>query len=157
MTPEIEVQEMGPEPAAVIRFAAPVSQIGEQVGRIFGEVMSYLQSAGIPPVGPPFTVYPDMEADADGNWHAISGFPVARAVVGNGRVEPYEWPGGDKVVVATHVGPYDALEHTYNAIRSWMQEHNLESAGPMKESYLSDPDQQPDPSEWRTVIFCPAA
>jgi effector-binding domain-containing protein len=69
---------------------------------------------------------------------------------------PFELPGG-RVVVATHVGPFEAMEKTYAELIAWSQAEGLTLAEGMWESYLSDPSAEPDPSTWRTLIVWPLA
>lgn len=63
-------------------------------------------------------------------------------------------PGG-RAVEVVHVGPYDTLEVTYAALQTWMAGNGHEPAAAMWESYLSDPEVEPDASRWRTKIVVP--
>ena len=59
------------------------------------------------------------------------------------------------VAVTTHIGPYDAMEPAYAALASWVSDRGGEPTGDAWEIYLSDPEQQPDSSMWRTEIVQP--
>ena len=63
-------------------------------------------------------------------------------------------PGGS-AAVAVHVGPYERLVDTYEALQAWVLEQGFELAWPMWEYYLSDPQSEPDPATWRTRIVWP--
>ena len=54
-----------------------------------------------------------------------------------------------------HVGPYDTVAGTYDAVVAWIGDHDLAVAGPPREVYLSPPDTPPE--QIRTIIEFPAA
>ena len=83
-----------------------------------------------------------------------AGFPVTPAIPGEGELEASMLPGGE-AAATTHIGPYDAMRPTYEAITEWLGEHDAVPAGAPWEVYLSDPDDQPDPATWRTDIIQP--
>jgi len=57
--------------------------------------------------------------------------------------------------VTVHVGPYDTLSSTYEALQAWIETQGRTPATAMWEVYLTDPDQEPDPSKWRTEVYWP--
>ena len=57
--------------------------------------------------------------------------------------------------VTTHMGPYDTLSNAYGAIETWMEAKGQAPAGAPWESYITDPAEHPDPSNWRTEIYWP--
>ncbi len=69
---------------------------------------------------------------------------------------PGSLPAG-RVVEAIHVGPYDTMEKTYAEIEDYLADEGLTPAEVMWETYLSDPDTEPDPAAWRTLICWPLA
>ena len=156
MEDEVKIEDMKPQPAAVVEYETPVEEMGQQMGAVFAEVMTAVQRAGAQPAGMPFSMYLDMTPDERGNWHVVSGIPVSRPFEGAGRVKLGELPGG-KVAVATHVGPYDRLHETYEKLDEWVREHKMKPAGPMWEIYMTDPMAEPDPAKWRTDIYYPVA
>lgn len=68
-------------------------------------------------------------------------------------VEPGVIPGG-RYAVATHVGSYDGLPQTYDALFKWVHENAHQVSGPPFESYVDD-SQSTAPDEVRTEIFVP--
>ncbi|HMO11186.1 MAG TPA: GyrI-like domain-containing protein [Actinotalea sp.] len=85
----------------------------------------------------------------------MTGFPVDGPVtVAGGFAHRLVLPGG-RAVQAVHVGPFDTLEQTYEALLAWLSEQGLTPSGQMWESYLSDPAVEPDPAAWRTLIVWP--
>ena len=58
-----------------------------------------------------------------------------------------------RAVQAMHVGSYDTLGATYEAVKQRMQEEGLEASDDIWECYLSD--QSTDPATWRTLVVWP--
>lgn len=80
-------------------------------------------------------------------------WPVAGKVSGSGDIKVYTLPGG-KMVRTMHHGPYETCEPTYLALFSWIGEHNLKIAGPIREIYPNDP-REVKPEEILTEILVP--
>lgn len=59
-----------------------------------------------------------------------------------------------KVLKALHIGPYDTVDKTYEAIQKYMKENNLEENGNSWEEYIDDPAEV-DPDKLRTYIYYP--
>jgi effector-binding domain-containing protein len=60
-----------------------------------------------------------------------------------------------RAVQAIHVGKYDTLGMTYEAVKQRMREEGLQASDDMWENYLSDPSAEPDPATWRTLVVWP--
>src|SRR5262245_41646534 len=56
------------------------------------------------------------------------GVEVTRSFEPSGEVHPSETPAGE-VATAMHVGPYDRLKQTHDAIHAWVQAHQRRFAG----------------------------
>lgn len=153
---EVRIIDVQPQPAAAVDYEVPMDQMGRKMGEVFGEVIGSLSRQGLQPKGTPFSTYPKMEPDQKGRWEVVSGFPVERTFSADGKVVPYELPGG-KVAVATHMGPYDTIGRTYEQLQAWVKQHDMRPAGAMWESYLTDPNAEPDASKWRTDVYLPVA
>ena len=148
---EFEIVDLVEQPALAVRGEVPVEGLGEFFGRAFGEVMAVVEAAGVEIVDAPFGYYPAMPTEV---VTVEAGLPVSAPVEASGDVHPLVLPGG-RAVVGVHVGPYDSLEATYTELTSWMAARGLTPAGTMWESYLSDPEAEPDPATWRTRITWP--
>lgn len=154
MAVDIEIKEIKPHLTAAVDYTTSMDKMSEAMGGVFGEVMGAMGSSGVKPDGMPFSMYPKMEPASTGEWEVISGFPVDQPIAEQGRVKTIELPGGT-VAVATHMGPYDTLEQTYKAKGKELPKLGYETAGPMWESYFTDPMKEPDPAKWRTDIYWP--
>ncbi|MEV7396464.1 MerR family transcriptional regulator [Aeromicrobium sp. NPDC092404] len=71
-----------------------------------------------------------------------------------GRVRPVTLPAVE-LAVATHVGPHDQADVTYGQLGTWVVANALAVAGPVRETYLIGPADDPDPNAWRTEIGWP--
>lgn len=147
-----EIVSLDTQPAAVVRGRLPMDELPDFFGRAFGAVIETLTAQGVSPSGPPFGFYPSPPGEV---VEVQAGFPIAAPLEPTGEVEVIELPGG-RAVTTMHVGPYDALDHTYHELMAWMTSQAVTPATAMWESYLSDPGLEP-PDQWRTEIVWPIA
>ncbi|WP_076260202.1 GyrI-like domain-containing protein [Intrasporangium flavum] len=150
---DIHVVRTTAQHTAVVRAQVPVQDLPAFFERAYGEVLAAVRAHRAVPVGPPFALYhgmPGATVDLE------AGFPVSTEVPASGEVVPGTLPAGE-AVEAVHVGPYDRLRDTYADVERWMAEHHLTPAAQMWESYLSDPQREPDPAGWRTLVVVPTA
>jgi effector-binding domain-containing protein len=76
------------------------------------------------------------------------GVEVIRAFDREGEVAPAEAPAGE-VATAVHVGPYDQLRRTHDAIHAWRAATGRNFAGTSWEIYG---DWSDDPSKLQTTV-----
>ncbi|PWU11072.1 MAG: AraC family transcriptional regulator [Terriglobia bacterium] len=150
----IAKKQLSPQPVLVARRQVQQSEIAKAIGEALPLVFSYAHRNGIAIAGPPFARYPGM---GPGLMTLDIGVPVAAAPnVSDSEVRADSLPGGP-AAVTTHMGPYDQLPEAFRAIGHWIQEQGLTAAGAPWESYITDPDNYPDPKDWRTDVFVPLA
>ena len=149
MTLEIGVVEVKEQAYLGIRDVVEVSAIPAKMGEFFRELFEYLGRKGIQPVGPPFAYYHSFNPEM---IDMESGVPVSMPHEGEGRIRGGKLPSG-KALRALHIGPYDRLVETYNAMMAYAMEMDIELVETMWECYLTDPQSESDPSKWRTEIF----
>jgi AraC family transcriptional regulator len=147
----IEVVAAAEQQAAIIREQVPTAELPQFFGRAFGQIMAALQQQGVAPAAEPFALYFGMPGDT---VDVAAGIPTAEAVAADGPVQPGVLPGGT-VYRALHIGPYDSLESTYHALMEAMAADGARPAQLMWEHYLSDPQREPDPATWRTLVCWP--
>jgi effector-binding domain-containing protein len=150
---ELSLTQRAAQHTAVVRAMIPTGQIPAFLGHAYGAVIQALSAQGMTPVGEPFAYYlhaptPNVEMEA--------GFPVATQCMPSGDVVPSELPGGT-IASVTHVGPYEAMVETYNQLNAWATEQGLVLGESMWETYLIDPQQEPDSNRWRTQVLWPVA
>lgn len=156
MKPDIKIVEVEEQPTLSVRENADMSSIAEKMGRIFMEIFAFMQKQGIVPAGPPFSHYRDVfsEATSKGVFDMECGFPVSGPAEGEGHIKAGKLPGG-KAVKAVHIGPYQTLSETYEAVMAWAKEKEIRLGDDMWEIYLTDPDREKDSAKWMTEIFWP--
>lgn len=151
--PEFDITEVPEQPTAVVKAHIPMAQLKDLFDRAYGQVFAAIGKQGVQFAGPPFGYYPSKPAET---VEVEVGVPVAGPFQADGDVVPGHLPGG-RVVHGMHVGPYENLAQTYEALMAWVTEQGHTLAAGMWESYLSDPQAEPDPATWRTEIFWPLA
>jgi hypothetical protein len=71
-----------------------------------------------------------------------------------GRVRPVILPAIE-LAVTVHPGPHDDIDVTYGRLGAYVTDHALAIDGPVHETYLTGPRDDPDPDSWRTEIGWP--
>jgi effector-binding domain-containing protein len=148
---EFELVDRAPQLTAVVHGNVPFAELPAFFSRAFTAVWQALEAQGTPPLGAPFAYYhgmPGATVDLE------AGFPIATRCTPQDEVVPGELPGG-RMCTATHVGPYETMAGTYERLQAWIAAQHLVPAMDMWEVYLTDPEQEPDSSTWRTQIYWP--
>ena len=148
---DFSTREIGSQPMVGIRVTAKMTELGQIMGPLFGEVVGHIQRSGHHPAGMPFAIYHGMDG---GEVDVECGIPVASPVESDGRIKAGELPAGT-VATVIHMGPYEALRDTWAALTGWMSSQGLAPAAAPWEVYVTDPGAEPDQSKWRTEIFFP--
>ena len=137
-----------PQPAAAIHAEVPMAELPSVFDRGYPAIAAAVTAAGRTIVAPPFGFYPRMTGETVEVW---LGFPIDAPIEAAGEVEPFELPGGT-AVIGEHVGPFDTLSETYEALAAWAADQGIALAGAVWETYVTDPSAEPDPSRWRTAV-----
>lgn len=145
-----EMVTLAGTPAIAIRTQLTQAELPAFFGRAFGELAACARDRG---AGPPFARY--HRADASG-FDVEAVLPVRAPVAVSGRVAAIELAGGPAVQIK-HVGPYDQLMPTYAALDRWLAEHHQARADAVREVYLTNPAEEPDPADWVTLVIQPVA
>jgi effector-binding domain-containing protein len=145
-------------PYAAIRTQATMQELPAVIPQQLGEVSAWLGRQGVAPAGAPFIRYLviDMAAKLD----VELGVPVATAVSGDGRVSAGVLPAG-RYATLVYTGLQDGIAANA-ALLDWGAEQGLvwdkwvaengDGFGARLESYLTDPDDEPDPKKWKTEV-----
>jgi len=99
-------------------------------------------------VGPPFARFYSVDPEFDFEV----GLPVPEPIARLGRIVPSELPGGE-VAVAEHRGADTSA--AYGELRAWIEANGREAAGMPWEVSYSDPQEVPDPADWRIEVVWP--
>ncbi|MFB9832558.1 MerR family transcriptional regulator [Actinoallomurus acaciae] len=136
-----------------------VAAVGEVVDQVrvlgwYDSAMAELGAAlaGRRPTGPPGGRYAG-ELFAEGRGDVMVYRPVADPPA-VGRVRPVVLPAVE-LAVTVHHGPHDDIDVTYGRLGGYVTDHALVVDGPVHETYLVGPYDDPDPDSWRTEIGWP--
>lgn len=149
MTYQIKASEEKSQPSVSVRTRSAVTDLPKVIGSVYGEIMGYLGQSGQHPAGPPYVAYFNMDMQ---DLDLEIGFPVAEALPGAGRVQPAEVPGG-KQLSCIHTGPYNTIEHAYQALMQEVSEKGYNPTGAAYEFYLNDPGDTPEDKLMTKVVL----
>jgi effector-binding domain-containing protein len=154
--PRIETRSAQPYAAIASTTSMRDGGFGDVIDSSLPTVLEHLASIGVEPVGPPLVIY--RVIDMDGDLEIEVGWPVASEIEPGDRVGTGTLAAG-RYVIGRHVGPFDGLENANAELQDWAEGQGVEWAmhgdhwDARYESYLSDPQTEPDPSAWRTDIL----
>jgi effector-binding domain-containing protein len=141
-----------------IRTQMPIRELGNTIPSLLDELFAWLGQRNIGPDGPPFIRYHvvDMEALMD----VELGVPVAAAQSGDDRVRPGLLPAG-RYATLIYTGLQNGIAGN-KALLDWGKQQGLtwdrwkveagDAFGARYESYLTNPDDEPDPDKWETEV-----
>jgi effector-binding domain-containing protein len=156
-TPTLEHR---PEQRYVAMRATPrMVEIGEVAAPLIGDVFGWLEAHGVPPAGPPFFRYLVIDMEHELELHV--GVPVEHETQGDDGVLAGAFPEG-RYVTALHTGPFDGLPAATEELLAWADANEIvwdreatpdgEAWGARTEIYLTNPDEEPDPTRWETLL-----
>ena len=148
---EVTEKQIEAQPAAVIRTKARQQDLGPVMDELFPLVLAFVLESPAAPAGPPFCRYLSIGGE---EWEIECGMAVTEPLTGKGRVEAAELPGG-AVLSTMHVGPYETLGQSWDALDRWVKQEGKVPGGAAWELYVTDPAVVTDPAECRTELVMP--
>jgi effector-binding domain-containing protein len=154
--PRVEYREA--QPYIGIRMQVPIRRLGKVIPQLTGEVFAWLETHDLTPAGAPFIRYHviDMERLLD----VEIGVPVLTAPPGDGRANPGVLPAG-RYASLVYRGVKNGIKGNA-ALLDWGAANGLawdmwnteqgDAFGSRYESFLTDPEEEPDPSKWDTEV-----
>ena len=159
MLSEPVIVEREEQPYVGVGTTVRLREIGEAFPRLMGELAAGLARLGVAPTGPPFLRY--IVIDMEGDLRIELGMVVATPISPNEGLIAGVLPAG-RYASVIHTGPYDALAEANAALQAWAAREGLRWAvveTPVGdrwdcrlETYLTDPEAEPDPATWRTEV-----
>jgi DNA-binding transcriptional MerR regulator len=154
---EVVLKQVAPVHVASLRgTAADRERIGENLGRMFGELIGYVQQVGgrfteTPPVG--IAIYYSMDSELVDMEAAVG---VASDVQSGDTVRVSDLPAIPQAASVVHKGALTGLPAAYDALLRWLEANNYTIVGPSREvSLYYEPDA--DPNRYVTEIQVPVA
>ncbi len=157
-----EIADLDPQPTVAVRVQQPMAalDLAAAFDRYIPELAGRATEAGARLAGAPYGRYhrfgPDV-VDVEIGWPLdapLTDWP-ALGDVQAGDAGRSELPGGP-VARAVHLGPYDGLSASYDALHEWIHAQPAvdDAAGPW-ESYVESPLDAADPAAVRTILCWP--
>ena len=142
-----------------IRARVSMNDIPTVLPPLIPEVTDWLKKNNIAPDGPPFFQY--LKMDSNNGLIAEVGFRVKEPVKGDNRVLAGSFPAG-LYATLTHTGHYMGLREANKTLDKWVKDSGFKERhrvtadgiewGTRTESYITDPDREPNPDKWRTDV-----
>jgi effector-binding domain-containing protein len=131
-----------------IRQMIPPAKMAEMMGPLYMRLYGYVGQKGLQPVGGALAIYyseptPDFDVEC-----AVT---VNGDVEGEGDIKPGTIPAG-KYLMTRYVGPYEGLRDAWGAFMVEANSRGLELRWPGWEEYIVDPQQEPDPAKYETML-----
>lgn len=159
MSSEATVEHRAPKHYAGISIKVTLRE-WHQANALVPEIYQWLAERDIVPMGGPIYRYHTI-GDDDHEFDLEVGVPVTNPVQGDGRVLAGVLPAG-RYAVMVHEGHPDRQHQSHAALREWVAVHgwafDKTGQGPDEvwtaryETYLTNPEEQPDPNKWSTEI-----
>jgi effector-binding domain-containing protein len=146
---DISVQSVSPRLLAAVNRKVPFGQVGIFARPALDQVWAFLRAqAGLRTDGHNIFLYghPTRRGDP---MDVDFGVEVVRKFEPTGEIRPVWTPAGE-VATAVHVGPYEEMHPTHQAVHAWMEANHRESAGWSWEIYG---DWTEDPAKFETTIM----
>jgi len=158
MTTEPKLEHRDEQPYVAIRTQVPMRKFKTVIPQLLGEVFAWLEKQGVAPAGAPFMRFHVINMAAKMDLEL--GAPVATAVPGDDRLSAGVLPAG-RYASLVYTGVKNGIKGNA-ALLDWGAEKGLvwdtwvaengDGFGARLESYLTDPDEEPDPAKWETEV-----
>jgi effector-binding domain-containing protein len=155
MSDRIQMTELSPRHYIGIRRRVPRANISQALDEAFPRVRSWLNARGITPDSPPAVLFDVVDWDSD-QWEITPAIflPTPADPTNDDPELITGQTASGQALVTTHVGPYDGLPQTWQAVLDRAKELNRPVNGVPWEVYLDDP-RVVDEEQLRTEIVVP--
>lgn len=137
--------------------SARLSEIGEKMGPMMGQLHDYMQQNNIDMTGMPFTIYNEVD-EQNGTVIFSAAIPVAaRVITPSGSPVLCNYMEPVDALKTTLKGKYENLPKAYEQAQEYLKKNNLtvDPSRKMFEIYATDPGNVPNPANWVTEIYIP--
>lgn len=158
MMTEPTVEQRAAQHYVAIRSQATMQELGTAIPHSLGEVFAWLDKHGITPAGAPFIRY--LVIDMAAQLEIEVGVPAAGGLSGDDRISAGVLPAG-RYATLIYIGidngiPANRALLDWGAARglvwdTWAAEKG-DGFGARFESFLTDPNTEPDRAKWDTEV-----
>ena len=117
------------------------------------ELRAFAGDQGLRPTGPAGGIFDEALYQQE-RARAMVYLPVSDMVGDAGRIRRVRVPAAE-LVITTHHGPAADIDLAYADLGSYLAEHHIHVASQIREHYLFDQFDTPDPTRWQTEIAWP--
>lgn len=150
-TGEIIIKEVKSMNAMAVRSECTADKISSEMQNTYGIIKPFISQNGGKIAGYPFAIWYKWEDEIMVFDNAI---PVNVKLKGNDQIKPLETYEG-KVVFVDHTGEYSTTQYSWLALEAYIKANGLETNGDPWESYITDPQTEPNPMNWITELYWP--
>jgi effector-binding domain-containing protein len=158
MITEPKLENRNEQHYVAIRSQATMQQLATAIQQGIGEVSAWLGMQGVAPDGAPFIRY--LVIDMEALLEIEVGFPVASALAGDARIRAGVLPAG-RYASLVYTGIDNGIQGNWELLKwgaaqglewdSWKTEKG-DGFGARFESFLTDPNEEPDQATWETEV-----
>lgn len=148
----VELRAVPAVTVAAIRATVDLAEVLDWYAGAMAELERTLRARRLPLAGPCGGLY-DNALFTEERGDAVVFVPVAEPP-DEGRVHPFVVPAAE-LAVTVHDGPHDDIDVSYGSLGTYVTEHALAVAGPVREYYLVGPRDTGEAASWRTEIGWP--
>lgn len=146
---KFELTEQPVQPVLSIRMRTAVGNLPQELGKVYGDIIQYLNEIGEKPLDAAFAAYYNMDME---DLDVEAGFPVPKPLAGKGEIKSGEIPAG-KQVSCLFKGPYNQMEPVYNAMMQWINENGYTPTGVAYEFYYNCPAEVLESELLTKIVF----
>jgi AraC family transcriptional regulator len=155
---EVQHVELAEQTVLSMRFEVRPQEFGPRLATVFPAIAAFARDHGLSIASQPFSRYHGHD-DERGVFDIEAGIVIEGAAAGGsiegvGDVVVNRLPSGPAVTLM-HVGPYEDLGHSHDALSAWLESEGVEPNGGPWEIYITDPGEVEDPSGWQTQLVQP--
>jgi DNA-binding transcriptional MerR regulator/effector-binding domain-containing protein len=151
--PTVEHRTVSAMPAVGIQQTVDREDVLSWWQGALGELHATVRAQNLHVTGPSGGLY-GSDLYQHGRGEATVFIPVDDIVRSIGRVVPFIVPAAE-LAVLTHHGSLTDVDITFGELGAYATAHEISIEGPLREYYLVDADESPNPEEWKTEIGWP--
>jgi effector-binding domain-containing protein len=158
MIGEPKIEDRNEQPYVAIRTQATMQELGPVIAQRLGDVFGWLAQQGVAPAGAPFVRY--LIIDMETLLELEIGVPVAAALPGDDQISAGVLPAG-RYASLVYTGTDNGIKANATLLK-WGAEKGLvwdqwetekgDAFGARLESFLTNPDTEPDQEKWQTEV-----
>ncbi|MGH3295211.1 MAG: MerR family transcriptional regulator [Trebonia sp.] len=149
----VEVRTVPEAQAAAITEVVGAEGSAAWLQGALGELRATLAAHAAPAGGPAGGIYAD-EVFTRHRGQVTVFIPCTEPLPPTGRISTTLIPAADLAVIEHQGAPAD-VDRAYGMLASYVARHALAVEGPIREYYLTGPQDTPDTTQWRTEIGWP--